>query len=305
MKKILAFTLMFSSVFYLFLACQQPSSINKVEAMDMNDDHLEVNLRFREETGAGDWKMVESMQKWDPSKTAIIVVDMWDKHWCESASERVGELGPIMNNVVNQAREKGVMIIHAPSGTMKTYQDYPQRKRAQAAKTHTPPQNVHLEQWCYLDPKAEASLPIDDSDGGCDKPCADGVPCVEKEAWSSQVESIGIHEADFITDKGQEVYNIFQEHGIENLMIMGVHTNMCILGRPFAIRQMANLGMNVALVRDMTDAMYNPAMPPHVDHFTGTDLVIEHIEKYWSPTLLSSDITGMPSFRFKEDKRNL
>ncbi|MFT6182333.1 MAG: hypothetical protein ACJA1W_004706, partial [Akkermansiaceae bacterium] len=26
-------------------------------------------------------------------------------------------------------------------------------------------------------------------------------------------------------------------------------------------------------MRDMTDTMYNPQMPPGVDHFTGTDLV--------------------------------
>ena len=33
---------------------------------------------------------------------------------------------------------------------------------------------------------------------------------------------------------------------------------MCVLGRPFGIRQMVHLGKNVALMRDMTDTMYNP-----------------------------------------------
>ena len=36
-------------------------------------------------------------------------------------------------------------------------------------------------------------------------------------------------------------------------MWAGVHTNMCVLGRPFGLRQMARLGKNTALVRDMTD----------------------------------------------------
>jgi len=31
---------------------------------------------------------------------------------------------------------------------------------------------------------------------------------------------------------------------------------------------MVNLGRHVALVRDMTDTMYNPERPPGVDHFT-------------------------------------
>ena len=32
-------------------------------------------------------------------------------------------------------------------------------------------------------------------------------------------------------------------------------------------------GQNVVLMRDMTDAMYNPRDEPFVNHFTGNDLV--------------------------------
>jgi len=84
---------------------------------------------------------------------------------------------------------------------------------------------------------------------------------------------------------------------------MGVHLNMCVLGRPFGIRQMVRLGKNVALVRDMTDTMYDPRREPKVSHFEGTDLVVEHVEKFWCPTLLSTDLTGRPPFRFQEDSR--
>jgi hypothetical protein len=42
-----------------------------------------------------------------------------------------------------------------------------------------------------------------------------------------------------------------------------------------------------------------------VDHFTGTDLVVEHIERHWCPTITSSDFTGKPAFRFSEDKRDV
>jgi hypothetical protein len=46
----------------------------------------------------------------------------------------------------------------------------------------------------------------------------------------------------------------------------------------------------VVLARDMTDAMYNHEMAPFVSHHEGTQKVIEHIEKYWSPTALSGDL---------------
>ena len=74
--------------------------------------------------------------------------------------------------------------------------------------------------------------------------------------------------------------------------MMGVHTNMCVLGRPFGIRQQVKMDLNVALVRDLTDTMYDPRHPPYVSHERGTELVIEHIEKYWCPSFESVDLTA-------------
>ena len=59
---------------------------------------------------------------------------------------------------------------------------------------------------------------------------------------------------------------------------------MCVLGRPFGLRNLAKAGKNVVLMRDLTDTMYNSRQPPQVNHFTGTDLIVEHIEKYVCPT---------------------
>jgi type 1 glutamine amidotransferase len=64
-----------------------------------------------------------------------------------------------------------------------------------------------------------------------------------------------------------------------------------------------NLRKNVALVRDLTDTMYNPRRRPFVDHFRGTDLVVEHVEKYWCPTVTSAAILGGEPFRFGADRR--
>ena len=74
------------------------------------------------------------------------------------------------------------------------------------------------------------------------------------------------------------------------LLLKGVHANMCVLGRSFAIRQMTRWGITCILIRDLTDAMYNPAMKPYVSHEQGTRLGIEHIEKYWCPSILSADL---------------
>ena len=271
------------------------------------DAQLQLNLRSRAKlpgSAAVSFSAVEKKAAWDAKRTAIIICDMWDDHWCKSASARVAELAGPMNEVVKTARSKGVFIIHAPSSVVSFYKDTPQRKRAQSAPFTKAPAPLSTAErwgtaWCWPDRSRETDLPIDDSDMGCD--CA--VKCAIREAWARQIPAIEIAEADTITDHGQETYNMLHALGIENVILMGVHLNMCVLGRPFGIRQMVNMGKNVALMRDMTDTMYNHEKRPQVSHFAGTDLVVEHVEKFWCPTLTSSDLTGRPAFRFKEDNR--
>jgi nicotinamidase-related amidase len=262
---------------------------------------LKLTLRSRVKGDDGRFTVVEKKADWDPKKTAIIICDMWDDHWCKNAARRVGELAGPLNEAVKAARARGVFVIHAPSTVTKFYQDTPQRRRAKDAPFARTPVPLSTEPrwgtaWCWPDPKREPALPIDDTDMGCD--CA--VKCKVRDAWSRQIAAIDIAAEDAITDDGQETWNLLQARGVDNVAICGVHLNMCVLGRPFAIRQLVRLGKNVALVRDLTDTMYNPERPPKVSHFAGTDLVIEHVEKYWCPSFTSADLTGKPAFRFKD-----
>ncbi len=59
---------------------------------------------------------------------------------------------------------------------------------------------------------------------------------------------------------------------------------------PFGIKQMTRWGVRCALVRDLTDTMYNPRKPPYVSHQQGTRLVVEHIEAHWCPTVTSQEL---------------
>ena len=232
-----------------------------------------------------------------PRETAVIICDMWNEHWCVGATRRVAEMAPRMNAVVKELRAKGAMVIHAPSGTMHNYAGTPQRKLAlEAARTETP---VPLRDSCPLDESREGPLPVDDSDGGCD--C--GITCPQSKPWSRQIDAIEIEAGDAIAADVEAIY-LMQQSGRRNAIIMGVAANMCVLGRPFGIRQLVYQGKNTLLVRDMTDAMYNSRMRPRVSHFRGLDLVVEHIEKYWCPTITSDQIIGGEPFRFREDEGN-
>ena len=245
---------------------------------------LRLMLRQRHEE-AGKVKVTEASIDWKASETAIIICDMWDDHYCKLAAQRVGVMAPKMNDVLSAARGHGVMVIHAPSGTLDLYEGTPYRLRMKQAKMSKPP--VDLMSWCHLDPKKEPPLPVDTSKQSCDDPVIG--PAVRR--FTRQHPGLDIIGYDGISDNGQEIYNFLVQEGIDNVVLMGVHTNMCVLGRPFGIRQMARLGKNVVLARDLTDAMYDPRQPPFVSHTRGTEMVIEHIEKYWCPSIVGADLT--------------
>jgi nicotinamidase-related amidase len=248
---------------------------------------LVLTARERKETAPGSkqFKPAERTVEWAAAETAVIICDMWDGHYCQSSAQRVGVMVPRMNEVITHARANGVMIVHSPSGTVNMYADTPHRKRMQQAKPAKAPFDIG--KWCYLDKDREPPLPVETDACACDDPVVGAM--VQK--FSRQHPGLDITGYDGVSDSGPEVYNFCVQEGIKNVAVMGVHTNMCVLGRPFGIRNLVKLGFNVVLVRDLTDAMYDPRQPPFVSHARGTELVIEHIEAHWCPSIVGADLT--------------
>ena len=81
----------------------------------------------------------EQVLQWPVARTAIVICDMWDTHTCGMSAQRVAMMAPRMNQVVSAARSLGVMIIHAPSDTMKFYEGSPWRERMRSAPTAPSP----------------------------------------------------------------------------------------------------------------------------------------------------------------------
>jgi nicotinamidase-related amidase len=240
---------------------------------------LELHTRSRDDTG-----IVEHVVRWEPLRTAIIICDMWDQNWCKGATERASAMVPRMNRVLDAARGAGVTIIHAPSETMAFYRDAPGRRLVLSAPPVRPP--FPIPRWLNPDPEREPPYPIDDSDGGCD----DTPRCTQGHPWTRQISTLKIVDGDGISDDGQEIYSFLRQRGITNVVLMGVHLNFCVLGRPFGIRAQKLLGMNVVLARDLTQALYNHRMPPYVSLPEADTLMVAHIERYWAPSIPSDDL---------------
>lgn len=254
-------------------ATEQPPSRGPGEGRLTLPLRARVNL-FK---AVDEWEEVVLPTALPLARTALLLCDVWDRHWCAGANRRLAAMLPRMNEVVQVCRAVGMQIIHSPSDTMGAYDGTPFRRRAQLAPAVDPPDPL---------PLPDPALPVDASDGGCD----DEPQCHTHKAWNSQHSAIGIADPDVVTDSGQEVYNLLRQRGLSNLIVMGVHTNMCVLHRSFGLKQMTRWGIRCVLIRDLTDTMYNPKLFPHVPHERGTELVVRYIEQHWCPTVLSAEL---------------
>jgi hypothetical protein len=93
------------------------------------DLRLPVRSRVEAFKGSGVWEEVRLDESLPIPQTAILICDMWDRHWCSGATRRVAALAGRMAPVIDAARARGIQIIHAPSETMEFYKDWPQRQR--------------------------------------------------------------------------------------------------------------------------------------------------------------------------------
>lgn len=250
--------------------------------MNKNSEFFQFYFRQQQLTqdhrGYNIWKSEVRIQPCPAYKSAILLCDVWDKHPFRGAVERLEAIIPRMNTTIAAAREKGTAIIHAPSDTMDYYANSPARQRILTLPVIDPPADIEHE---------DPPLPFDARENGSDTGEIEGT-----RNWTRQNPGIEIDEdLDLISDRGEEVYSFLKHREIEWLLIMGVHTTMCILHRSFAIKQMVRWGVNVALIRDLTDSIYNPALPPYISHEEGTQLAIGFIEKFWCPSLQSTDLT--------------
>ena len=289
-------TKLISSVLLLLLITSNLTIVYAQKRENVQMMRLSFQKRALSDTDKEPFIVMNELQEWNPKETAIIICDMWNEHWCKGATERVTEIAPFMNSVVSIARNKGVLVVHAPSSCMDYYKNHPARKLGQKYQSKKAKGLISND---LLESEKGAVWPVDQKDGGCD--CTP--ECKQGHPWTSQIDLIEIQNQDAISDSGIEIAGLFQARGIKNVILMGVHENMCVIGRPFGLRNMVRLGMNVVVMRDLTDTMYDSKEWPVVSHFTGTSLMTEYIETYVCPSIVSSDFTGQKQFRFKEDTR--
>ncbi len=230
-------------------------------------DEIELTLQTRDPATGKIQLATESV---DPKRVGVIAVDVWNFHWCKTATMRVDAIVPRMNKALDAARSLGMTVMLCPSDVVENYVGYPQREAIFALPKIPVPSVVNV-----------TCPPVPDAGG-----CACGRErCDVNYGWDGMHPALRIGADDWMPDTQAEVYALCKKYGLTHLIYVGFHTQVCLLGKPMGLKAMKSAGLNCVLARDMTDAHpgYDPAR-----NFTpdlNTEQVVEHFEKHLAPTI--------------------
>lgn len=226
---------------------------------------IELDLQTRDKDG----NIIIKQEKIPPNNLAIVVMDIWDYHWCRTARERTVALIPRMNYTLDTARQLGITICFSPTGAMRDLWEAPQYQATLALPQHPLPEPKQLN---FTPPRW----------GDC--MCGPGYPCLYHSNRNNQHPDLKMCEGDFIVLETQQMYNLCKERGIEHIILIGEHTNMCVLGKPCGVYPLVSRGFKVYLGQDVTDACtgYDPGGSTPDD---GTRQVVAQIERDICPSI--------------------
>ena len=115
--------------------------------------------------------------------------------------------------------------------------------------------------------------------------CGPGIPCEVNYGLDGICSDLVIDSSDLIVSGTQETYSICKQKGITHIIYLGLHTNMCLFGRPEALQAMYGAGLDCMLARDLNDAFthYDPTAPFTPDD--GTARIDDDLERAGIPTI--------------------
>ncbi|MCW5556596.1 MAG: isochorismatase family protein [Verrucomicrobiae bacterium] len=209
----------------------------------------------------------------EPARVAIIVVDLWNFHWCKTSTERVSALVPRMNRSLEAARRLGMTVFLCPTDVADNYVGTPMVERVLAVDPVPTPQ------------APEISCPPAPDGGGC---TCGRERCVVNYGWDGMHPDLSIGPDDLMPNDPERLYALCKQRGITHILYFGVHTQVCLLGKSVGLRAMTQAGFQCALARDLTDAhgRYEAGVETP-DDFTAK--VVAHFERYLSATVDFAD----------------
>ena len=221
---------------------------------------IELTLQTRDpKTG----RTATRTERVDPKRVGVVLVDPWNFHWCMTAATRVGAMTPRWNRALECARKLGMTVLFAPTDVASQYVGTLPRERALGTPYLPVPSKRTL--TCRFTCRVGPCM------------CGPGIPCLVNYGWDGMHPGLTVGDSDTIVSGLPEMYSVCRKAGLTHLIYTGLHTNMCLFGKPPALRNLYAAGMECFVARDLNDAFthYDPARgftPCHGTAQTDRDL---------------------------------
>jgi hypothetical protein len=235
-------------------------SLRKHEYLFMNNDLLEC---------------IEKEKMYNTNELAILVIGMWSNHQCLVANRKLEELSPKVDSFLKKGRANNMKIIFGSSSLIKL----PKYKLLRENMKNIPFANL-VDKGLSFPP-----IPFNDSDGGINEKNDTFKRC---DVDMNQM--IEIVNTDAMTDNAKELLNYLYYHKIKLCLVVGVHTNMCVLDRPYGMKNIARYGFPMAIVRDLGDPMIKPDGIVIKDRDDAHEKIVHYVEQYFAPSINSHDL---------------
>ena len=221
--------------------------------------------------------------KFPISKTAFVVVDVWDIHHIDSYVERMGKvLEENLLPALEACRKLGMTVIHSPCPEIaeKHFADKIAKLKVSESQPGKPvswppeefrhrAEHKESEYYCYRHPREQEP----------------GVMKKYSRLWDLSPD-IDVKDDEFVVANGAQMDVICQEHGILHLLYVGFLTNWCILRRDYGIRTKADQGYNVVLLRDATTGS---EYPDTLEKLFTTEIAIREVEQQFGFSASNAD----------------
>ena len=78
---------------------------------------------------------------------------------------------------------------------------------------------------------------------------------------------------------------------IKHIFVIGFHLNMCVLDKQYGVQNIIRYKLPVILVRDLTDIIFGDFLEENnYTHDNYLEYVISYFEKYYGPSIVSTEI---------------
>ncbi|MGB9717913.1 MAG: cysteine hydrolase family protein [Thermoproteota archaeon] len=229
----------------------------------------------------GDFHYFQELLEIPVVESALILVDCWSIHYCESYLSRSRKIiEEKIVPVVEAARETGVTVVHAPSSNVA-------EKYSQSSRFFEKGDEERFPTYASIDPEWPPREFVERRENYS---VFNRVFSPPRETWEEVyreklliAEPLTPKPEDYVVRSGRQLHKILKSLRKLHLFYAGFATNMCLQHRDYGVRAASEMGYNVILLRDCTAAI---EAHDTVGQQLATRIFVQEIEtKYaWSTT---------------------